>query len=166
MNSKSQWMQKERSKRLSKGLCAACGKYPIASRSKSRCDNCLKIAYESSKIYKSTHVEQTRILARKYAREYSRKLRLQAIQKISQENSLPLSCPICGCTIIKLLTIDHILHNGGGHRRNSNKIYRDILNGKTDIKTLRILCIVCNFTDYVMSKRKAQWSISFQGLAS
>jgi hypothetical protein len=166
MNSKSKWMQKERKKRISRGLCATCGKYPIASRSKSRCDKCLKVAYESSKLYKATHAEQTRMFANKYAREYSRKLRMQAIQKIAQENSLPLVCPICGCKVFKLLTIDHINHDGGGNRRNSNKIYRDILNGATNIKTLRILCIVCNFADYVMSRRKVQWLISFQDLSS
>lgn len=81
--------------------------------------------------------------AKRKDREYQKKLRLEAMRKISGLES-PV-CASCGCDDFRLLEINH--KNGGGRKevgRNSKNFYRAIRDGKRKTSDLNVLCRVCN----------------------
>ena len=79
--------------------------------------------------------------------DYKKRLRGKAIEKLGG----PV-CINCGCTVSKILEINHI--NGGGRKelkkyKNYHSFFRAIINEKVNIRDFNILCRVCNAKHYV-----------------
>jgi hypothetical protein len=96
--------------------------------------------------WKSSHREQLK----ESARDYGRRLRISAIQKIAGTDHP--TCRNCGCDDIRVLEINHI--NGGGTQETKHlgagvNFYRLIVNGKRSVNDLNILCKICNALDFI-----------------
>ena len=79
--------------------------------------------------------------------DYKKRLREKAIQRLGG----PI-CANCGCTINKILEINHIKGKGRQERKkyqNYHSFFRDIINEKVNIRDFNTLCRVCNAKHYV-----------------
>ena len=103
--------------------------------------------------------------AAKKMREYYKRLRLQALQKITGSEK-PL-CNRCSCDFLPLLNINH--KNGGGRRErtqygNTREFYRVIVRGTRKLIDLEVLCRVCNAIHYANFKYGAKYKVKFLGI--
>lgn len=153
------YMRARRKKLLGQGLCAQCGKYPNRIGFQF-CEKCAKkVRDRQSKRIKNPEIKAR---ARATTHLWKKTIHVRALEKIAQDNSLPLKCP-CGCDILEILEINHV--NGGGHadlRKGGSSFCRDIVFGKRSTKDLNILCKVCNIALYTEKKTGRKWKISFQ----
>lgn len=82
---------------------------------------------------------------------------IKALQIIS--NSLNPECERCGCPFIPILEIHHI--NGNGRKERGRTFWYAIISGKRKIDDLKVLCRVCNATDFAEKKSCKKWEISY-----
>jgi hypothetical protein len=149
--------------KVAQGLCANCGGRPIASRSRSRCEECLEHRRVRSKELRDLRRSEGRCLkcplpvapgfslceehrAKKVKRPYERRRYRERSAKARAE-VLALyggQCTCCGEANPYFLTMDHINGDGAAERRNhkGGQPWRRYLRKKRD--DLRILCFNCN----------------------
>lgn len=100
------------------------------------------------KAYKETNREHYTNLQRDRENRYWAKLRQDIL------NAYGRVCALCGETDEDKLTLDHVNHDGGEHRRrlggptHSYRVYRELRHKGFPREGFRILCGSCNAKDY------------------
>jgi len=145
-------------KRKALGLCHSCGQ-PRNGASNTMCKACL----EKLRIRSTRYRELNANRIKEVAHAYSKRVHLEALEKIAFDKKIPLRCP-CGCSEIDFLEIDHINNDGNAERESiGGQVFcRAIRDGERTTKDLTILCRACNFIKLLNLKiKKGQWKISF-----
>lgn len=90
-------------------------------------------------------------------KEWRGKVQVKALQIVSK--SLNPECVRCGCSFIPILEIHHV--NGNGKEERGRVFLYSIVSGKRKTDDLRVLCKVCNTTDFAEKKSGRKWKIVF-----
>lgn len=147
-----------RNDRIKLGLCRDCGsENPPRGITIKLCEKCYGDRKERGKRYK-------KINGISVQGNYNRRMRLKALQMVAGSNN-PL-CKKCGCSIINLLEINHLNHDGKVDYKPDGKVrawkfYRNIVDGSRSVDDLNVLCKVCNVAYFVSSKFGVNWEINY-----
>jgi len=131
--------------------------YRIKWRKEGKCLNCGKIK-ESNRINKNycLHCQDLHL-------KPQRKLKLQAL-KIVSGKEFPI-CSSCGCDIFKILDINHKKFRTKEEKiryaKDFHLLYKEITDGKIEIKELEVLCKLCNWKHFLQFKFGIEWRINW-----
>jgi len=153
-------MKNRRLKFAKLGLCSNCGK-EREDKEFHLCFKCRTRGNKFRKLWRSKQDNREKELTN--SKKYRLDLHLKALKKIALDKNIPLICPICGCDDIKILEINHLLHNGNQERKNLKdyKFYREIIEGTRSTEDLDIRCRICNYIYFLEHKSGNKWIIKF-----
>lgn len=148
-----------RSDRIKLGVCRDCGTENAPKGINVKlCEPCYAERKERGKRYK-------KINGISVQGNYNRRMRLKALQIVA--GSEQPRCKKCDCTIINLLEINHLNHDGKIDYKPNGKLrawefYRNIVRGDRSVDDLNVLCKVCNIAYFASNKFNiGEWKISF-----
>lgn len=132
------FFKRRREERISKGLCAECG------RNKEDLD--FKLCRKCRESYHKIQLKK----------------KLRVLRRISGLEEP--RCRICGCNDIRVLEVNH--KKGGGVKEMKKlpspaQFYRNILTGRREIDDLEVLCKPCNILEYCKRKFNLTWKIEW-----